>query len=128
MPIKWTISRAERLVTVRAEGVISLRDVEALLDDIAVKEAIGYRKIFDARGAAGSYTDDDVMTLGARIQAYIRQGLPGAAAIVVDSQRQFNTALRIANVGQGKRPIRIFFSPEEARAWIHSNPSIDEPA
>jgi hypothetical protein len=126
MPINWTISRDERLVTARAEGVITLKDIEALLDDIMVKDALSYRKIFDARGSTGTYNDDDVMALGARIRAYLGLNLTGAVAIIVDSQRQFNVALRFANIGQGKRPIQVFYTPEEARAWLESDPPIGD--
>jgi hypothetical protein len=126
VPITWTISHAERLVVARAEGPISLRDIEALLDDVVIKEAIGYRKLFDARGSVGTYSDEDVMALGARIQAYVRLNLSGAAAIVVDSQKQFNVALRFANIAKAKRPIQVFYSPEEARAWLDSDPGSED--
>jgi hypothetical protein len=126
MPITWTISHADRLVVARAEGPVTLKDIEGLLDDVVVKDAITYRKMFDARGAVGAYTDADVMSLGARIQAYVSLGLSGAAAIVVDSQSQYNTAMRFANIGKAKRPIQVFYSPEEARVWLDSDPKPED--
>jgi hypothetical protein len=126
MPITWTISPADRLVTARAEGLITLQDIEALLDDIVVKNALNYRKMFDGRGSSGKYDDNDVMALGARISAYNSLGLAGAAAIVVDTPEQHDVALRFANIAKGKRPIRAFYSPDDARAWLDSNPSLDD--
>lgn len=126
MPITWTISEAERFVSARAEGLVTLQDVEALLDDIVVKEALAYRKLFDGRGSFGKYDDHDVLLLGARISAYNSLNLTGAAAIVVGTPEQRDVALRFANIGKAKRPVRVFYSPEEARAWLDTDPKLDE--
>jgi len=126
MPITWTISEADRLVSARAHGTVTLQDIEALLDDVVVKDALGYRKLFDGREAIGKYDDKDVLLLGARIQAYATLNLTGAAAIVVTNQEQFDVALRFANIAKAKRPIRVFYSPEEARAWLETDPQLGE--
>ena len=126
MPITWTISKADRLVSARAHGLVILQDVEALLDDIVIKDALAYRKLFDGREAIGKYEDQDVLLLGARIQAYTTLDLTGAAAIVVANQEQFNVALRFANIAKAKRPIRVFYSTAEARAWLDTDPKLDE--
>ena len=70
MPITWTISEADRLVSAHAHDPVTLQDIEALLDDVVVKDALAYRKLFDGREAIGKYDDKDVLLLGARIQAY----------------------------------------------------------
>ena len=126
MPITWTISEADRLVSARAHGTVTLQDVEALLDDVVVKDALGYRKLFDGRDSVGKYDDKDVLLLGARIQAYTTLNLTGAAAIVVGTKEQFDVALRFANIAKAQRPIRVFYSPEEARAWLETDPQLDE--
>ena len=48
MPIRWTISREERLVVATTEGVVTLKDVEAYLDALVVADAMPYAKLFDA--------------------------------------------------------------------------------
>jgi hypothetical protein len=126
MPINWTISEADRLVSARAQGLVTLQDIEALLDDILIKNALSYRKLFDGRDSVGKYDDKDVLLLGARISAYNSLNLTGAAAIVVGSQEQFDVALRFANIGKAKRPVRVFYSPEEARAWLDTDPKLEE--
>ncbi|MBS0546923.1 MAG: hypothetical protein JSR24_04185 [Proteobacteria bacterium] len=126
MPVTWTISTADRLVSARAEGIVTLTDIEALLDDIVVKDALTYRKMFDGRGAIGQYDDADVMSLGARIQAYNTLDLSGAAAIVVDTQERYDVALRFANIAKAKRPIRVFWDPQSARTWLDSNPTLED--
>jgi hypothetical protein len=125
MPITWTISAADRLVSARAHGIVTLQDIEALLDDVVVKDALGYRKLFDGRESIGKYDDKDVLLLGARIQAYTTLNLTGGAAIVVANKEQFDVALRFANIAKAKRPIRVFYSPEEARAWLDTDPKLD---
>ena len=122
MPITWTISADERLVSARAENIVTLQDLEALLDDIVVKDALAYRKLFDARTAVGKYDDRDVLLLGARISAYNSLNLTGAAAIVVETQQQYDAALRFANIGKAKRAVGVFFSLEDARAWLATEP------
>jgi hypothetical protein len=126
MPITWTISDDERFISACAQGPVTLQDVEALLDDIVIKDALAYRKLFDGRDAVGKYDDNDVLLLGARISAYNSLNLTGAAAIVVGNQEQFDVALRFANIGKAKRPVRVFYSAEEARAWLDTNPQLDE--
>ena len=126
MPITWTISAADRLVSARAEGIVTLKQIEALLDDIVVKDALQYRKMFDGRGSVGQYDDADVMSLGARIQAYNTLNLTGAAAIVVDTQERHDVALRFANIAKGKRPIRVFRDPAAAHAWLDSDPKPED--
>lgn len=126
MPITWTISEADRLVSARAHGTITLQDIEALLDDVVIKDALGYRKLFDGRDSVGKYDDQDVLLLGARIQAYATLDLTGAAALVVSNKDQFDVALRFANIAKAKRPIRVFYSPEEARAWLDTDPQLGD--
>ena len=126
MPITWTISEADRLVTAQARGSVTLQDIEALLDDVVVKDALGYRKLFDGRESVGKYDDRDVLLLGARISAYASLNLTGAAAIVVSTQTQYDSAMRFANVAKARRPVRVFYSPEEARAWLDSDPQPGE--
>jgi hypothetical protein len=126
MPITWTISQADRLVSARAQGTVTLQDIEALLDDVVVKDALGYRKLFDGREAVGKYDDKDVLLLGARISAYASLDLTGAAAIVVTTQPQVDAALRFANIAKAKRPVRVFKSVEEARAWLDTDPKLGD--
>jgi len=127
MPLTWTISDADRLVSARAEGAITLKEIESMFDEIVVRNALGYRKLFDSRGSTGTYDDKDVMSLGARIQAYVGlDKLTGAAAIVVEGPKQYNVAVRFANIAKGRRPIQVFYTLEEARAWLDTDPKLSE--
>ncbi len=118
MPIKWTISHAERLVVARTEGKVELKDIETYLDDIVVKGAISYGKQFDARDAAVSTSDDDLMMLAARIRAYASTMPSGPLAIVVTSPEARAFADRYVNLAQADRPVSVFDTVEKARNWL----------
>ncbi len=45
MPIKWTISHPNRMVTVQAEEKISLPEAEEYLDALVVADAMPYAKL-----------------------------------------------------------------------------------
>ena len=47
MPLTWTISHPNRLVTAIGKDQVSLLDMQAYLDGVAVADAMGYAKIFD---------------------------------------------------------------------------------
>jgi hypothetical protein len=48
LPITWKISADERLVLARAEGLVTLKDIENYLDAIVMSDAQPYAKLFDA--------------------------------------------------------------------------------
>src|ERR1700743_2283881 len=104
MPIEWTISHPERLVKIRAEGLVTRRDVEAYLDGIVVADVMSYAKLFDATGIDPQGSDDDVMLLGARIKAYGQTMQSGALAIVTTSRRARDFVRRYLNLADAKRP------------------------
>ncbi len=121
MPINWTISHSERLVLVKAEGKVALKDVEAYLDDVVVKGAIGYGKLFDARDGTVSASDEDLMMLAARIRAYASTMPSGPLAIVVTNPETRAFADRYVNLAQASRAVAIFRSVEEARTWLDNH-------
>jgi hypothetical protein len=47
MPLKWTIDRAQRLVTVIADGEVTLEQGEEYLDTIVVADTMPYAKLLD---------------------------------------------------------------------------------
>ena len=49
MPIKWTISHPDRMVTMQADGEISLPEAEEYLDALVVADAMAYAKLVDCR-------------------------------------------------------------------------------
>jgi hypothetical protein len=121
MPIRFSIDRAKRFVPARAEGEITLTDIEDFSDAVMVQNAMPYRKLFDGRGAFGKYDDHDMMMLAARVSAYAAVEKRGALAIV-PSPEYFELATRFINLGKSDRPARAFLDPDEALRWLEAQP------
>ena len=124
MPVRWTIAHAERLVTVRAEGPVALKAIEAYFDDLVVSNAMPYRKLFDARGVEPQLSDADMMLLGARVSAYAAMDPRGPIAVVVNSDAAFAVVSRFANLGNARRSLKIFEAIDEARLWLDLQPAV----
>jgi hypothetical protein len=78
MPLEWTIDHALRMVTVIAEGEVTLGQAEEYLDAVVVADAMPYAKLVDCTNMVTNASDDDMMQLAARIRAYatVLQGGP----------------------------------------------------
>ena len=121
MPIHWTISHPTRLVVAICRDVVRRTDIEAYLDGVVVEDAMPYRKIFELRDAVSGLDDDDMMALGARIQAYAAQPEPmGPLAIVALTDEQYEYARRYAVLATARRPVKIFRELHLARHWLDS--------
>jgi len=120
MPIHFTIDHAAKLVKARAEGIVTLKDIEAFSDAVVAQDALTYRKLFDARDAAGTYGDDDVMVLAARASAYAMLAKRGRLAVVPRRNAVPDLAQRYINLGKFDGNAQIFATPEEALAWLES--------
>ena len=120
MPIIYTIDHEERLVRARAEGIITLKDIEDFSDAIVAQDALAYRKLFDASDAAGTYDDNDVMILAARASAYATLTRRGRLALVPRRNAVPDLAGRYINLGRFEGRAMIFRTPEEALRWLNS--------
>ena len=65
-----------------ADGTVTLKEMEEHFDAIMVADAMPYAKLFDATLAEPIYSDDDVMTMGARLSAYTATVASGPLAVV----------------------------------------------
>ncbi|MBV8393964.1 MAG: STAS/SEC14 domain-containing protein [Alphaproteobacteria bacterium] len=122
MTIRWTISHDERLVVATCEGEVSRADYESYLDDVVVKGAMSYAKVFDMADGLPVFAADDpeMMQLAARIQAYANQSSEpmGALAIVAATDRQVDFARMYSALATARRPIKIFGTQQAALAWL----------
>ena len=120
MPVDFEIDHAKEFVWVRAHGVVVLQDVLSYFDALVIQDAMAYPKLFDAREADPDFTDDDVMTLGARVSAYAAFDPRGPVAAVAVTRKVGDLLQRFMNLGGAQRPMRLFTTPEEARAWLEA--------
>lgn len=119
MPVDYQIDHYARFVTITGRGDVVLKEILECLDAIVAQDAMGYPKLIDTLEAAHNFSDDDIMTLGARAQAYAFYDPRGPIAIVAASLESIEYMRRFMNLAAGERPIRLFVSVEQARAWLH---------
>jgi hypothetical protein len=122
MPIQFTIDHKTRHVEAKFDGNLVLKDVEDFTDAVVGAGALPYRKLIDGRTATGTYTDADVMAMGARMAAYATMGKRGALAVIPASEKYVELADRLLNLGKEGRPAKAFLSIDEARKWLAAQP------
>src|SRR5262245_37076083 len=120
MPMRWAISHDERLVTVVAEGPVSLLEIEAYFDAVVVAGAQPYAKLLDASTMEPLLSDDDMMAVGARMSAYVKEqkwtGGPAAFVVTTRASREF--VMRFINLAASPRQAQIFQTVDKARQWL----------
>jgi hypothetical protein len=120
LPVDYQIDHQRRFVTVRAHGTVLLEEILAYFDALVVQDAMPYPKLFDAREASPKLSNDDVMVLGARVSAYAAHDPRGPIAAVTSGGETAAILRRFMNLGGADRPMRLFESIEEARAWLEA--------
>jgi hypothetical protein len=118
MPLKWTIDHARPLVTVVAEGEVTLKQVEDYLDAVVVADAMPYAKLFDCTHMVTHATDDEMMELAARMRAYAGVMKGGPLCLVVATPEMHDYTRRYINLAQADRPTQICKTVAEAEAWL----------
>lgn len=118
MPIEWTIDSRERFVTATGEGPVSFDDAVRLLDTLAGAQALGYRKLLDARAALPSFTPEQLMQLAVKVRGFHDTGIMGALAIIATPEQSVTYARLLGALAAADRPIKVFTTPRAARNWI----------
>lgn len=118
MAVEYSIDHNKKVVTVRACGVVVLKEILDYFDAMTVQDAASYPKLFDAREAVPQLSDDDVMVLGARVSAYAAFDPRGPVAAIATTATASALLQRFMNLGSADRPMRLFTSVEQAGAWL----------
>ena len=119
MPLQWKIDHSREFVhIVVADGTLTLKDMEEHFDAIAVANAMGYAKLFDATCFEPVYSDSDVMAMGARLSAYTATLESGPLAVVGTEPALEVAFRRFTNVSPSQRPAALFRTEAGARAWL----------
>jgi hypothetical protein len=118
MPLKWTIDHGQHMVTLIAEGEVTLEQAEEYLDAVVVADAMPYAKLVDCTNMFTYASDDDMMQLGARIRAYATVMQGGPLCFVVATPEMLDYTRRYINLGPDNRPVQICKSIAEAKAWL----------
>jgi hypothetical protein len=119
MPLRWEIDHDRQFVHIVVEdGPLVLKDMEEHFDAIALANAMGYAKLFDATRFQPVYSDQDVMAMGARLSAYTATLESGPLAVVGTDPALEVAFRRFINVSPAKRPTKLFKTEKKARAWL----------
>ena len=128
MGLHWFIDSRERLIVITAEGPVTRAEIDEMLDAVAGANALGYRKLVDARAGRFALSAVDLLAIGARVRS-LHAGSVGAAAIVLpgrlprdDEPEDAPTlvARLIGILASAKRPLRLFKSTLAAKRWLES--------
>jgi hypothetical protein len=118
MPVEWTIDSRERFVTATGEGAVTFDEAVRLLETLAGAQALGYRKLLDARQANPSFTPDELMHLAVKVRGYHEKGIMGALAVVATPEQTVTYARLLGALAAADRPIKVCTTPRAARNWI----------
>ena len=122
MPVDFTFDHENRLVIATAHGRVFLQEILDYFDAVSINHAASYAKLFDASEMEPQLSDDDVMVLGARVSAYAAYDPRGAVAAVATTPEAREAVRRYMNFAGAKRPMRLFTSVDDARAWLLGQP------
>lgn len=118
MPVTWSISHEDRLVSASVSGEASGQDLEAYMSAVTAADAMPYRKLFDATYAApGSLRLSELRAFSRKIVAYAKEGPVGPLAIVVGSDLEREMAELFGQADAG-RALGIFSDVVAARQWL----------
>jgi len=117
MSLHMDISPLHRLVVIVARGHVTAADIAAIKQRIADAKARSFAKIIDVSQGRSALTLEQVQRVADLLNGSSGEESRGPVAFVVDPDRvDFPT--KFAEVTQGERPIQLFRSLHEARAWL----------
>jgi hypothetical protein len=119
MPLYWSIDSRRRLFTGVGEGCVSLGDVLALLEALLGAKALSYRKLIDARAAQSIMTEEEMLSVCARVRSCHDQGPIGTLAMVATGEQTLRCARLLGVLAAADRPMKMFASPHAARLWLN---------
>lgn len=120
MPLHWTIDSEFHFVSVVAKGDVSRPEVEQLLDEMASREAMTYRKLFDGWDGDTAMGPQDLLALGVRMRVHHALGPMGPLALVLPDKKAEIVVPILGMLAAADRPMRIFATHQKARRWLVS--------
>ena len=124
MPITWGVNHDNRVVSATGRGVLTKRDFDSYLDDLAAAATLSFGKIFHmAAGCRLQLSKDDLVAVGARILSHEVDQLMGRVAVVAASDELYKEAEKFNSKILADRPLRIFRDAASALAWLTDAPT-----
>jgi hypothetical protein len=120
MSLHMDISPLHRLVVIVARGQISAEEIAGTTRRLVEANVPAYAKIIDVSQATSELTREQVQKVADLLRGAPGDASRGPVAFVINPER-VGFANVFADVTQGERPIQLFRSLHEARAWLESS-------
>lgn len=117
MSVHMDISPLHRLVVIVARGHITAEEVAGVKRQIIEANVRTYGKIIDVSQSRTELTREQVQQVADLMRGAPDEASRGPLAFVIDPER-IDFAHMFADITQGERPVQLFRSLHEARAWI----------
>lgn len=98
-----------------------LHELVAYLDMLVTQNLMSFAKLFDAGNQKTLMSDQDLMTMAARVNAYALLDPRGPLAFVARQESTRDFMRRVMNVDRSKRPVMLFERTRDALAWLGSS-------
>ena len=121
MPLQMDISPLHRLVVIVARGQITPEEIADNTRRLLEANVPAYAKIIDVSQAKSELTREQVQKVADLLRGAPDDTSRGPVVFVINPAR-VGFANVFADVTQGERPIRLFRSLHEARAWLQGKP------
>lgn len=122
MPIHLEIYHPDRIVVGVARGEVTLAEFGGFVRDLAMAGVMHYRKIIDVTSAkSAAIGKDELLAADAQLRQLSPNRQRGPLALVVDPERG-ELAQAFKALAADDRPVEVFRSLREARAWLARYP------
>lgn len=118
MTVTLAVDHVRRLLFVRAEGFITLADIQAHLVEERFVGGLPYRELIDARGYRPAFSADDVREIVALLRRLGKDSRLGPTAIVVDTDDGFGMIRMLEILVEDVCAVRPFRRQDEAEEWL----------
>src|SRR5512144_1248955 len=122
MTITLAVDHVRRLLFIRAEGFITLADIQAHLVEERFVGGLPYRELIDARGYRPAFSADDVREIVALLRRLGKDSRLGPTAIVVDTDDGFGMIRMLEILVEDVCAVRPFRRQDEAEKWLAGFP------
>jgi len=123
MPIQLEIFHPDRIAVIVARGHVTLDEYRDMLRQVVDADVVHYRKIIDSAGADSESITIDVLLKADELTRHFGDRPRGPLALVVDRAR--GDIARAFQEQSTDRPVGVFGSIHEARAWLRTLPIVE---
>ena len=120
MTIHLDISDLDRLVVAVVLGEATADDIMEVAREFLKTGRQAYGKIIDTSAGSAALDENRMAAIAAFMRTDPKAGTRGPLAFVVDPKRG-EQARKFADLTGEERPVKVFTSLREARAWVREN-------